>query len=189
MMGQDRTEKAKWSWESMIHRTFNAAAAIQCDGRKEVTCLVGTEDAPVQGKRSALWEKNWLEKHLISVISISRKVKENESRGGKLRNNLKNNQYPRYWEELWSHEYQVSRHGFAERISKTESQCTDGVKMDFLILQQVYMLHVFCFVVSLGLWSVMHVISSYARPVRGKNPIYMIGIIATCTSQLHPVCK
>ena len=45
-------------------------------------------------------EKSWLEKHLISVISISKKVKENEGRKRNLRNNLENNQYPRYLEKF-----------------------------------------------------------------------------------------
>lgn len=48
--------------------------------------VVGTEDESVQSKREmACVGKGWLEKHLTDVISINRKVKENESREEKLR--------------------------------------------------------------------------------------------------------
>ena len=48
--------------------------------------MVGTEDESVQSKREmACVGKGWLEKHLTNVISINRKVKENESREEKLR--------------------------------------------------------------------------------------------------------
>lgn len=123
--------------------------------------------------------KSWLEKHLISVISNSRKVKENEGRKRNLRNNLENNQYPRYLGRFWRHEYQASKCVFAEnQPEKTEGQCTDGGKMDFLIHLTKSIFFMCCDLwLSLGFWSVMNVISLYARPVGEKILYKWLGLL------------
>lgn len=124
--------------------------------------MVGREHDPFHSKREmAHVLKSWSEKYLIGIISISRMVKENECSKGNLRNNLENNQYPRYIRN--SEDMNTKLAG--KRNCEIEDQCTDTVKMDFLI----HLTNI-CFMccdpwLFLGLWSVINVISLYARPV------------------------
>lgn len=130
--------------------------------------MVGREHESFQSKREmARVRKSWLEKYLIGIISISRMVKENECSKGNLRNNLENNQYPRYIRNSEAMNTKLAgMFLLRETAREIEDQRTDRVKMDFLI----HLTRSICFMccnlwLFLGLWSVINVISLYAWPV------------------------